>query len=185
MGQTVGIDGCGRSLEIGVAAVEQLVPESVVVLQTGQPLGMLAQQVGDGLSLGMVGGQHVEYLTHRQDGPSVGASPEESRVGVHGLYPAVTEQLPFGHPHTFGKLPHLSGGLVVIALFTRQPSHIGHGGYAHKHIVEPHRIFLRAQAGEGAVAETVLLVHDVVGIIIYHRPQCGSKFHSRAALAYP
>ncbi len=166
VGQTGGVDGGGRRLEIGVGAVEQLVPEAVVVLQGGESLGVAAQQLHDLGPLGMVGGQHVEHLAEGQDGPSVGASPEEGGVGLHGLDPSVAEELALRHPHALGKLDDLSGGLVVVFRVARQPAHVGHGGYAHEHVVEPDGVLLRAKSGEGAVGQAVLAVHDVVDVVV-------------------
>ena len=62
MGQTIGIDGRGRGFEISVVAVEQLMPETGMMLQGSESGGMLAEQVEQLLPLGMSIGQHVEHL---------------------------------------------------------------------------------------------------------------------------
>ena len=179
MGQTIGIDGRGRGFEIGVVAVEQLMPETGMMLQGRKSGGMLAEQVEQLLALGMSFGQHVEHLAQRQDSPSVSPAPEESRMRLHGLYPSVAEEVLLGYPHTTGKTAHLAGCLVVVFRVARQLAHIGHRGNAHEHIVEPHRILLRTQARESAVGKPILLVNDIAGVVIDERTQTGSLSHAR------
>ena len=60
---------------------------------------MLAQKVEDGATLWMIFRQNVEHFAHGEDSPTVGSSPMESRVRVHGFYPSVAEEFLFFHPH--------------------------------------------------------------------------------------
>ena len=85
-------------------------------------------------------------------------------MGLHGLYPAMAEQSVLSHEHAVGKEQHLTGCLIIVLGIARQPSHIGHGGNTHEHVVQPHRVLLRAQTCKDAVSEPVLLIDNIVGI---------------------
>ena len=87
-------------------------------------------------------------------------------MGLHLFHPAMTKQLTLFHPHPVGKLQHLSCSLVVVFHVASQLAHIGHCRYAHKHIIEPHRVLLWAKSGEGAIAESVFLVEDIINITV-------------------
>jgi len=83
----------------------------------------------------------------------------------------MAEELLLGHPHAAGKLHHLAGGLVIVFAVAGKASHVGYGGNAHEHVVEPDGVLLRTQPGKGAVGQAVLLVHDVVCIVVDERLQ--------------
>ena len=61
-----------RSLLISLGAVEQLMPESVDSLKLSQPGGMLLKCLEDFCAAGMIFGQIIKKLAHRQDGSAIG-----------------------------------------------------------------------------------------------------------------
>ena len=142
-------------------------PEAVVLLQTGESGGMSLQQIQDFTILRMADGQHIKHLTHREDGPAVGPAPMEGGMRIHLLYPAVTEQSLLRYPHPLGELEHLPGSLVEILPVTCQNTHIGNRRNTHEHVIEPNGILLWTDAGESTVDKAELLVHDIVGIVVY------------------
>ena len=78
----------------------------------------------------------------------------------------MTEESLLFKEHTAAELLYLAYGLVVVALLSSQLAHIGNGGYAHKHIVEPYSVLMRTQACKSAIAQSVLLMHDILGITV-------------------
>ncbi|MCY1371134.1 hypothetical protein D9M69_582660 [compost metagenome] len=85
--------------------------------------------------------------------------------------PAVNKNVFLRIKHPFAELFYLPGGLIEILLFSRELSHIGNGRHAHKHIIQPDGIFQGTVPGKGPVRQTVLLIHNKINEIIYHRPE--------------
>ena len=79
----------------------------------------------------------------------------------------MTEQILLRHPHTFGKLQNLSCSFVVVFTVASIFTHIGNGRNPHKHIVEPNSILLRTQTGKSTIAQAILLIRYIVGIVLY------------------
>jgi len=65
----------------------------------------------------------------------------------------------------------LPDSFVEILLVLGQGAHIGDGGDAHEHIIQPHGVLLGAVAGQGAVGQPVFLVHDVIHVVVNHGAQ--------------
>ena len=168
MSEAIGIDSRSRSLQIGIITVEQLMPETVVMLQGGQTTHMRTQKFHDLSTLRMVLRQHVKHLAHGQNGPSISPSPMESRMIGHCFHPSVAEQPFLFDKHALRKLKHLAHSLIVIASFAGVFTHIGHRGNSHKHVVEPKRVVLRTDTGKGPVGQPILLVEHIVRIVGYH-----------------
>ena len=74
-------------------------PESFTGLVRGDSTDVFLKQRKYFVSLRMIGRQFVEHFGKRENGPSVGSSPEERWVMLHGFYPAVAEKSFFFHPH--------------------------------------------------------------------------------------
>ena len=144
-------------------------PEAIMMLQSGESFGMSFQQFHDFSPLRMVGRQHVEHLTHGENSPAIGSSPEKGRMRIHALNPPMTEQFLFRHPHPTGKLKNLTSSLIIIFGIARKFTHISHSRNTHEHIIEPYRILLRTNTGKSAIGNTVFLIHDIVGIVVYKR----------------
>ena len=158
MGQTISIDSSGRCLEISIVTIEQLVPETIVMLQLSQSCSVSLEQLHNLSPFGMFGRQHIQHLTHRQNSPSIGPSPVEGRMFLHRLYPSVTEEALLGHEHPLGKLKHLTSSLIIVLGSACQLTHIGYCRDAHEHIVEPKRVLLWTDTGKGTVGKSVLLI---------------------------
>ena len=71
VGDAVGVDGGGRGFEIGVVAVEQLVPEALAGLVGGQTAHVATQLHEQEETVGMVLGEHVEQFDGGEQSPSV------------------------------------------------------------------------------------------------------------------
>ena len=88
----------------------------------------------------------VEHFAHGEDSPTVGSSPMESRVRVHGFYPSVAEEFLFFHPHLILKKHYLLCCFVEIFAVVGISAHVGYSRNCHKHVVEPNSILVRTLA---------------------------------------
>ena len=173
----VDIDCCCGGLQVGVVLVQQLVPEAVARLQSGQSADMRFQEFKYLTSSGVVCGQHIQCLHQREQRPPVGPAPEEIGLPVGCLHPSVAEESFFLHEHLFTEKDDLSYNLIEIAALTGHCTHLGDGRDAHEHVIEPDTVHLRPFAGKGTVMEPILIVHDVVHVIGNNRFQFHPGIH--------
>ena len=169
MSKGISIDGCGRSFEVCVVSVEQLVPETIMMLHACQSSEMASEEVQDLIALGMVLRQNIQDLTHCKHSPSVGPSPEERRMVGHILHPSMAEESHFWHKHFLFKQEYLFSRFIKKTRVFGLLSPICQCRHPHEHIVEPNGVLMRSQSSECSITEPVFLIHNVADVIIDER----------------
>ncbi|OPZ92532.1 MAG: hypothetical protein BWY72_02530 [Bacteroidetes bacterium ADurb.Bin416] len=166
MSHTIGVNRCTGGFQVGIRFIQELMPKAKTSLKSSQGFRMRTEKLKDSRTIRVLSRQYVQYITERQNGPAIGASPEKSGVGVHVLNPTMPEQSLGGDKHLFFEEQDLSGCLINITRVTGVPGIFYQGRQAHVHIVQPHGVNKRTIPGKLAVGQTVFLSENEIHVIV-------------------
>ncbi len=117
----------------------------------------------------VVFGKCIEQFDRGEDGPAVGAGPEHAGMERHRLNPSVAEKFLLGDEHLLYEKTVLFACLVKVFFVAGQCPHLCHGRKAHEHVVKPDGILYGPVAGQRAVLQAVLSVHNPRHVVVNNR----------------